>query len=407
MKRGVIWCFTFWGTLSIATGAQAVCPTFHTLTNGTPADATQVMDNFNYILQCPGFAGPVGVGTSTPNFAGYPPGNSVLSIYGTSQPAAVLELVSGASVVDGYLVGDIAFENTNLSTASKRFAVIRGSVKGTSGSNLGGQLDFITKRDGGDFAYALTIANSGNVGIGTTSPSSLLYLRGAAPSDSVQLTIENTGSGGQARFLVANATRSYYVGVANSVGDSFFIYDGTAAATRFIVSSGGNVGIGQTTPARALDVNGTIRQSNCTTAGTLSTNTSGDIICTSDARLKNIIGEYRSGLDVLAPIKPKLFTYKPTHSDPIETFVHAGFIAQNVRKTLPQATALQHSGYYSLDTTAILAAAVNAIKELKAINEQQAAEIRTLRQSQMHLNRDVQMRLRSLERRSNIQTAQN
>jgi hypothetical protein len=36
-----------------ATSAQATCPTFHTLTNGTTADASQVMDNFNYILQCP------------------------------------------------------------------------------------------------------------------------------------------------------------------------------------------------------------------------------------------------------------------------------------------------------------------------------------------------------------------
>src|SRR5258706_5524475 len=48
----------------ISTSAQATCPTFHTLTNGTTADAGQVMDNFNYILQCPNFAGNVGIGTT-------------------------------------------------------------------------------------------------------------------------------------------------------------------------------------------------------------------------------------------------------------------------------------------------------------------------------------------------------
>jgi len=42
------------GLLALAlfpAAAKATCPTFHTLTNGTPASATEVMDNFNYILQ--------------------------------------------------------------------------------------------------------------------------------------------------------------------------------------------------------------------------------------------------------------------------------------------------------------------------------------------------------------------
>ncbi len=52
----------------LPTGALAQsCPTFHTLTNGTTADASQVMDNFNYILGCPNFTGNVGIGVSTPS----------------------------------------------------------------------------------------------------------------------------------------------------------------------------------------------------------------------------------------------------------------------------------------------------------------------------------------------------
>jgi hypothetical protein len=62
----------YFGALALAlsglfsTSAQATCPTFHTLTNGTTADASQVMDNFNSILQCPNFTGNVGIGTASP-----------------------------------------------------------------------------------------------------------------------------------------------------------------------------------------------------------------------------------------------------------------------------------------------------------------------------------------------------
>jgi len=42
----------------ISTSAGA-CPTFHTLANGSTADATQVMDDFNSILQCARFTGDV------------------------------------------------------------------------------------------------------------------------------------------------------------------------------------------------------------------------------------------------------------------------------------------------------------------------------------------------------------
>lgn len=36
-----------------STAANAACPTYHTLSNGSTADATQVMDNFSYVLTCP------------------------------------------------------------------------------------------------------------------------------------------------------------------------------------------------------------------------------------------------------------------------------------------------------------------------------------------------------------------
>ncbi len=114
-------------------------------------------------------------------------------------------------------------------------------------------------------------------------------------------------------------------------------------------------------------------------------------------------------------ITPQRFMYKPTKSNPIETFVHAGFIAQNVKEVIPEAVARQRSGYYSLDTTAVLAAAVNAIKQLKERNDRQSAEINKLRsenlnhlaQSERHSFQiqNLQNRLSEIERSIVIRTA--
>jgi hypothetical protein len=166
---------------------------------------------------------------------------------------------------------------------------------------------------------------------------------------------------------------------------------------------GGNVGIGTTGPAQKLEVDGTIRQAGCITAGTLSVNSAGDIICSSDARLKEIHGSYRDGLEVISGIDPVLFSYKPTAKDPSESFIHAGFTAQNVKAVIPQASALQRDGYYSLDTTAILAAAVNAIKELKSRNEAQAIQIHR----QDALIAGLVRRLDIIERRTEKKTVLN
>jgi len=51
----------------VSDAANAACPTFHNFTNGTTADAVAVMDNYNYILQCPNFTGAVGIGMTASN----------------------------------------------------------------------------------------------------------------------------------------------------------------------------------------------------------------------------------------------------------------------------------------------------------------------------------------------------
>lgn len=204
------------------------------------------------------------------------------------------------------------------------------------------------------------INSSGNVGIGTTGPGSRLEVSGpeGTPSlsaDSGIITLRgNTVAGGVTlNFGTYNGTPNYATWIQAAYT--------TSASTEplAIQPLGGSVGIGTATPGQKLDVAGTIRQTggvNCA----LATNSSGDILCSSDERLKDVKGYYTGSLDVVDAIDPVRFNFKG------ETYEHVGFSAQNVQKVLPEATPQQKDGYLGFDSSALLAVSVNAIKDLKS-----------------------------------------
>ena len=100
-------------------------------------------------------------------------------------------------------------------------------------------------------------------------------------------------------------------------------------------------------------------------AGTLSTDASGIITATSDERLKNILGNFTASLEALKKIKPILYKWNSLSGlDP--EHVYAGFSAQNIQKSIPEAVGQMNSGYLTIQDRAILAATINAINELDA-----------------------------------------
>jgi hypothetical protein len=97
----------------------------------------------------------------------------------------------------------------------------------------------------------------GSVGIGTTSPSSILHAYG---SGDVVPRLQTTGNSTSAIYYMTNVSgvaKRYYAGInISSAGGAFEIYDDTAGASRLFVKTDGNVGIGTTAPTARFHISG-------------------------------------------------------------------------------------------------------------------------------------------------------
>jgi len=155
--------------------------------------------------------------------------------------------------------GNVGINDTNPNTANLS---IKGQSTGVSanypmlkllGQNTSSDGLHITTTGSGNDYYAIKVAtggnssafnvtNAGNVGIGTDSPANAVSgLHIAANQSTDQLYLERTGG----------ATGRYYLGTASN---SFYIVDDAQSATRMVIDSSGNVGIGTTSPSSRLQV---------------------------------------------------------------------------------------------------------------------------------------------------------
>jgi hypothetical protein len=217
-------------------------------------------------------------------------GNGNVGI-GTSSPDVQLDIEDTGNVVI-----DLNTTSANANTTI-RFQE-SGTVKATMGYE--GTSDVLLIANGGFTAgNGINIDASNNVGIGTPSPSEKLEVAGNSyfngkvgvgitPATTWDLRIRGQyplglqNSSGLSKFeFYADLNENRYLNGAKIVGYNQDLSIDTTSSSYDIIlgSSGGNVGIGTTSPGQKLDVNGTIRSNNTSSLyAQLESNPSGGVV---------------------------------------------------------------------------------------------------------------------------------
>jgi hypothetical protein len=207
---------------------------------------------------------------------------------------------------------------------------------------------------------SIDISATGNVGIGTASPSNKLQVNGVAQADVLSINAAYgvlTYAGGIDAFdILAHAGKSLSFG-------SNDVYD------RMILNTSGNVGIGTTTPDQKLSVNGDADKVG-----------GGSWLNFSDERLKTIKGQYRSGLKAVMQLSPIRYEYLKNNALGLRSDgEHIGFGAQSLQKIIPEAVVRNSEGYLMVNNDPIIWTMLNAIKEQQKEIEQLKSQIQKLR----------------------------
>jgi hypothetical protein len=239
----------------------------------------------------------------------------------------------------------------------------------------------------------------------------LLYftnLANAAANQQVTEFLENdvSGGGGQGQFFLRhqnyNGASTFYnfldyvmLGTSSNLtlGAPNVLYLNTNSATRLTINSTGNVGIGTTTPDQLLSVNGNADKASGGTSWAT----------WSDVRLKNVDGAYERGLAEVAKIDTVRFHYKKDNALHLPSDSQEfGVIAQDIRKVFPESVTESKNGYLQFNMSPVEFAMINAIKQLKAIDDHQSARIENDGEQLADLKREnaqLKARFSDLDRR--------
>lgn len=246
-------------------------------------------------------------------------------------------------------------------TSYDRYAYIAGIVDATPGASndMPGALSFATAADGTASATErMRITSSGNVGIGTTNPTSPLTVGDGTGQKIIVVNGANSGTGGGSAFTWQNGSNPII-----AIGNYSAIYGGAYdASPTFYNGSGLAYRVGNMTAAVGTHF---MKWHNSTGAWTYDT---------SSARYKDNIEDSSYGLAEVLAMRPVAFTYKaePDRHD-------VGFIAEEMVNVVPEVIAKNTEGEPdAISYDRLTSVLCKAIQELNAKVEALEARIAAL-----------------------------
>lgn len=308
--------------------------------------------------------------------------NRILKLNGSTaiQPDGSSE-EEGLFIIGKSTVDEVVLQLDNNDTGGRLFSIIS-----SGGTDPSGQGNFIVKDETSN-VNRMVIDDSGDVGLGTDTPSSKLEISG-------DLTISTDGTANSEGIIIAGnaATNKVYIemhnndtggvnyslnssgGAAGAGQGKWFVRDEDAAVNRILIDNAGQVGIGTDDPSHILHITGVGRS----TQSTWDTS--------SDKRAKENIADLENAGNLLKQFRPVRFDWKKEYRTN-ETVREFGFIAQEVEEVLPQmVTAVEEtigdeivSDFRVLNTSALTPLLVKGYQELAEENEHLKKEVAELK----------------------------
>ena len=121
------------------------------------------------------------------------------------------------------------------------------------GLGLGGFRWYNTPRSGSPLTNLMTLTGSGNLGIGTTSPITNLQIDPNGSGGGILIGNSNTSSGGYTSLFMNISSYTSGSGTIQCISSA-----GSSYGNLLLNPSGGNVGIGTTSPSENLTITGTV-----------------------------------------------------------------------------------------------------------------------------------------------------
>jgi trimeric autotransporter adhesin len=226
---------------------------------------------------------------------------------------------------------------------------------------------------GGTYTTRLTINPSGNVGIGTTSPSTILHVNGVPNQSTAALTVSLTETSSSAAALAKIAftsTNTFYgdngtcqIGYSWLAGSFYFDAIGRSDVDSFTfrTKTGGSV-----LQRMSIANNGVVTINNLGSGAV--TATSGVLSTTSDMTLKVDDGYIDNALEKISQLKPRYFYWKEESGLPTD-IRQLGFYAQEVNQALGEEAAntpKNENDKWGIYDRGIIAMLTKAIQELSA-----------------------------------------